>query len=409
VAATEKYAKLLTITLALPLAFPLAMGACVDEGGLHVADPTPPSEAASDWGTDSDEAPADEGLPPGLDEGGGLDDDGGQGESGGPSEGGGPNETGGSEDALAVFIAPGDDWRHASGDWASTDWTAADFDDSTWAEGPSPLGVGFDDVVTQLPPGPNQLRSTFTVNDPSSVAGLLLRLRRDDAAIVWLNGGEVFRSNMPGTGADSGLTAQSKATGLDALAYYWAFPDPALLQAGINVLSVSVHPHPDDDDLVMDAMLRGIDPDAPPEVLSFRVRTQGYKGKYGPKHVGAIWLEDANGFVRTLEVWGGTRREHLVTWRAASDENDVDAITSGTRKTHGTHQVTWDLDRLDGTASSPGVYRIYVEYTEANSNGNAAAGPQISLEFELGAGPTVLWSATGGAADSFTELLLYAP
>ncbi|KIG19400.1 hypothetical protein DB30_02681 [Enhygromyxa salina] len=403
-AATDRNFKRLALALALSNAT-----ACMDEGGLHVAQPDPPNppdEAAGDWGSDGDEAPADEGLPPGLDEDGGLDD--GSLDDGGESDGG-ESDGGESQDALAVFIQPGATWRYTSGDQAALNWTAADYDDSAWATGPAPLGDGFEDVATSLPPGPSQLRSSFDLTDPSAVAGLLLRLRRDDGAIVWLNGGEVFRTNMPATGSDSGLTAQSKAMGIDPHQYYWAFPDPALLLAGTNVLAVSLHPHSSDDDLILDAMLRGIDPEVPPEALSFRVRTRGYDGKYGPKHVGAIWLEDANGFVRTLEVWGDTRREHLVAWRAASDDNDVDAITGSTRKLHGTHQVTWDLDRLDGTPASPGPYAIHVEYTEANSNKNAAAGPQISVQFELGAGPSVATSATNGDADNFTELLLYAP
>nr|WP_255216321.1 DUF2271 domain-containing protein [Pseudenhygromyxa sp. WMMC2535] len=156
-------------------------------------------------------------------------------------------------------------------------------------------------------------------------------------------------------------------------------------------------------------MLRGVDPEAPPDELSFRVRTLGYDGKYGPKHVGAIWIEDAQGFVRTLEVWGDTRREHLVAWRLASDNNDVDAVTGSTRSSHGTHLATWDLRDAAGTLVEPGAYRLRVEYTEANSNKNAAAGPQIAVDFELGAGPTILSAATSGDTSDFAEILLYAP
>ena len=40
------------------------------------------------------------------------------------------------------------------------------------------------------------LRHSFDVADPTQVAQLTLSLLRDDGAVVYLNGTEVFRSNM---------------------------------------------------------------------------------------------------------------------------------------------------------------------------------------------------------------------
>ncbi|GEM_PF-5961877 len=384
------------------IALPLGL-ICCDEAGLRIADPSPPSDAGAEWG--SGESGVDEGTLPGLEDEGNADNadtsDAGTGSSEDGGDGGG--------DGLQVFIPPSANWRYELGPDASPGWSDPVFDDLAWAEGPAPFGQGFE-TPTVIPVGPVRLRASFEVTDPSAVTGLLLRLRRDDGAIAWLNGTEVVRSNMPEGALGPGAFAASEAIGHDAYQYYRAFPDPALLQAGDNVLAVALHPHgPGDSDLAFDALLRGIDPDLPPDDASFQIRTRTYAGKYGPRQVGAIWIEDTQGFVRTLEVWGGTRREHLVAWRNASADNVVDALTSATRPTHGTHLATWDLLRADGTPASPGAYQIRVEFTEANSNNNAAPGPQLSLAFELGAGPTTTTTPTSGDPDRFTDLLLYTP
>ena len=40
-------------------------------------------------------------------------------------------------------------------------------------------------------------RQGFAVPNPEDCTNLLIRLLRDDGAVVYLNGREVFRSNMP--------------------------------------------------------------------------------------------------------------------------------------------------------------------------------------------------------------------
>ena len=40
-------------------------------------------------------------------------------------------------------------------------------------------------------------RHGFSVDDPESIEGLTLALQRDDGAVVYLNGAEILRSNLP--------------------------------------------------------------------------------------------------------------------------------------------------------------------------------------------------------------------
>ena len=79
------------------------------------------------------------------------------------------------------------------------------------------LGYGGDGEVTTVSFGPNSdakyittyFRRAFEISDTNSFRSLKLRLVRDDGAVVYLNGVEVFRSNMP-TGA-IGFTTNATA------------------------------------------------------------------------------------------------------------------------------------------------------------------------------------------------------
>ncbi len=119
-----------------------------------------------------------------------------------------------------------------------------------------------------------------------------------------------------------------------------------------------------------------------------QVTTVTSDGEFAPRNVGAIWVTTAGGqFVRTLQLWGNKRSEHLVTWEASSQGNVVDAVTSATLKQHAAHDVWWDCQDATGAASPPGDYRIRVEVTESNSSDKGEPpGLTASWPFQLGAG-----------------------
>lgn len=381
---------MVAISRCLALALLTVLGC--SEGGLRIEEPVfddgESATSESSIATDEGEGELDEseGL---LDEGEAGDDD-------------------------SVLVAPGGLWRYMTGMSIPADWMAPEFDDRAWSSGVGPLGHGLS-VTTQVANASGQptawFRIGFELADPSTIAGLDLRLRRDDGAIAYLNGVEVLRTNMPTSAVGPTTLAAGEARQLDEYRYLRAFPDVALLRVGANVLAVEVHDRETaPEDRVIDALLQSIDPDVPPSELEFRVRTISYDGEYGPRQVGAIWIEREDGsFVRTLEVWGDVRREHLIAWRTASDENDVDAVTASTASVHGTHVATWDLLDLAGQPVAPGGYRVRVEFTEDDSNEGAPAGPQLGVAFELGGAPDRIDVASSGDANAFTDLLLWGP
>ena len=84
-------------------------------------------------------------------------------------------------------------------------------------------------------------RRSFTVTDASIYATLVFNLRRDDGAVVYLNGVEQFRTNMPGGKISYKTFASSDVTGSEQVNYL-SFTVPASqLRNGTNFIAVSVH------------------------------------------------------------------------------------------------------------------------------------------------------------------------
>ena len=106
------------------------------------------------------------------------------------------------------------------------------------------------------------------------------------------------------------------------------------------------------------------------------VTTSETGGNYAPRNVVAIWIEDGQGnFVKTLLVYAATRKTHLNTWQAStnnagSEFNTVDAITGATQNSHATRTCTWDGTDYLGNEVSDGDYTVWMELTDKNSTGN---------------------------------------
>ena len=160
------------------------------------------------------------------------------------------HSTSGSNETL---IARDGSWRYYDGgDIGAAAWTVAAYGEPGWKTGLAELGFG-DTQVTDLTAGGTisakltyYFRKKFTVANPAAYTSVTLNLQRDDGAVVYLNGAEVWRSNMPATGtityATSATTAQSNA---DETAFWpktWTMAaTPNLLQAGENTIAVEVH------------------------------------------------------------------------------------------------------------------------------------------------------------------------
>ncbi|HKX60209.1 MAG TPA: Ig-like domain-containing protein, partial [Verrucomicrobiae bacterium] len=157
-------------------------------------------------------------------------------------------------------------WRYNdTGTDLGTTWRTLGFNDASWASGTAPLGYPSGNPITTVVGfGPNSankypttyFRKQFTVNNPATYTNLLVELLRDDGAVVYLNGTEIVRDNMPG-GTVLYSTYASDSSSADA---YRPTTIPAtLLVAGNNVLGVEIHQaNATSSDIVMDVGLSGL-------------------------------------------------------------------------------------------------------------------------------------------------------
>jgi hypothetical protein len=117
--------------------------------------------------------------------------------------------------------------------------------------------------------------------------------------------------------------------------------------------------------------------------LAVSVTTVPIGSDYSPSNIGAIWIADSNGkFVKTLAIWANRRMRHLEAWMDATTaagvpRDTIDAVTSATARSHGTHISTWNCTDAKKAQVPRGAYRLCMEMTEFNG-----AGPKGCIAFD---------------------------
>lgn len=143
--------------------------------------------------------------------------------------------------------------------------------------------------------------------------------------------------------------------------------------------------------------------------VEFKSATAG--GKYSPRNVVAVWVEDENGeFVKTLLAYADRRITHLNNWESTTDKKGVkydrtDAITGATKSSHETRSCLWDGTDYNKNVVADGNYSLCMELTDKNSTGNYSSFSFIKGEtnkVEPGDVPSFLnisihWEATATA------------
>lgn len=145
------------------------------------------------------------------------------------------------------FIFAGDVWSfYDDGNQppnnGGKNWTESSFDDSSWSTGNSELGYGDGDETTTVDNGAETVyfRKSFNVTDPSAYSSINLEAVRDDGIVVYINGNEVWRNNMP-TGSINYNTFASSTIGGSSESDWIQSSVSNTLVAGTNVVAVEVH------------------------------------------------------------------------------------------------------------------------------------------------------------------------
>ncbi|MGJ8642483.1 MAG: metallophosphoesterase [Luteolibacter sp.] len=223
---------------------------------------------------------------------------------------------------AAPIVDKGSSWKYLdNGSNQKVGWREAAFDDSKWKSAPTPAGYG-DDVKSTISFGANPkkkhittyFRHSFSISNPSAIEALKFDLRRDDGAIIYLNGVEVVRDNMPAGSVRFNTHASSAVSNEDEKAYQSFMVRSNALVHGENVIAVELHQAgPASSDIIFDLGLSsGV---MPPDTL--------IRGPY---------LQIATPTSMTVR-WRGT--ENLigrVTYGSSPDKLDLTAVetTAGT-------------------------------------------------------------------------------
>ncbi|MGC6459301.1 MAG: FN3 associated domain-containing protein [Akkermansiaceae bacterium] len=147
-----------------------------------------------------------------------------------------------------TIIPEGSVWKYLDdGSDQGQAWRDSAFDDSAWSEGAAILGYGEATITTPVSFGSDPalkhvttyFRKTVTLTNSATIQSASIRVKRDDGAIVYVNGSEVGRTSMPGGGVNY-LTLANSATD-DGRDFQTLNLPINLLQEGDNVIAVEVH------------------------------------------------------------------------------------------------------------------------------------------------------------------------
>ncbi len=151
-----------------------------------------------------------------------------------------------------ILVASKSVWKYLDdGSDQGTNWIAPSFDDATWASGPAELGYGDlrngrpEATVLCCSDAPTRsityyFRHRFLVADPTPYVVGQFRVLRDDGVVVYLNGREVFRDNLPAGTIANRTPALTNASD-DGTVFLSATVPPGLLVAGENVIAAEIH------------------------------------------------------------------------------------------------------------------------------------------------------------------------
>jgi hypothetical protein len=150
-----------------------------------------------------------------------------------------------------VLVPNGSSWKYLDdGSDQKTAWRDLSFDDSKWSSGVAEFGYGDapgrpERTTIGFGPNPNAkhpttyFRKVFNVSNPGFLSSLSLHVLRDDRAIVYLNGAEVFRDTTNAVVNFSTYTPPAAAD--DGTVYQTTSVPASLLVPGQNVIAVEVH------------------------------------------------------------------------------------------------------------------------------------------------------------------------
>jgi hypothetical protein len=108
-------------------------------------------------------------------------------------------------------------------------------------------------------------------------------------------------------------------------------------------------------------------------------------------HIRSVWITDANNkYIKTIHAFAGQRAVHLKRWQVFT-ARALDATTGATQTTPAAGipiTATWDLKDKAGAQMLTGNYKLWMEFTEANTPaldaGKTPADPNQAIDNAAG-------------------------
>jgi hypothetical protein len=170
------------------------------------------------------------------------------------------------ESTPVPMIAKGDIWKFmVSNAVPDVNWKMSTYLDNAWSSGEAQLGYGEGDEKTVVGYGPDGVnkfittyfRKSFTVDDVDDLQDIAATALFDDGVVIYLNGVEVYRNNMP-VGVIGSNTLATQAIPVEN-AFTSFTIDKDLLVPGQNTVAVEVHQNsPQSSDASFDFSMRSV-------------------------------------------------------------------------------------------------------------------------------------------------------
>jgi len=147
-----------------------------------------------------------------------------------------------------VIIKNGDVWSYYDNGYLSSNWYKT-ISIENWKKGNSPLGYNDDKIVTQLNFGSDENNKEITkyfskeifLNDINSFLAYEFKLLRDDGAVIYINGKELYRDNMPEILIENTTEAIRYIEKEEEDKYNSNVFDNKIFKNGVNRISIEIH------------------------------------------------------------------------------------------------------------------------------------------------------------------------
>lgn len=154
-----------------------------------------------------------------------------------------------------TLIPYGGSWKYLANNTRPANWETVGFVDGAWPAGNAQFGYGDGDEVTCVPSGgggtlcnpsgtkwiTTYFRKAVTIPNTSLYTSFKINLIRDDGVVVYVNGVEAFRENMPAGAVVHGTLATTAIGGIDETTpVTYIIPTSAFIN-GANTIAVELH------------------------------------------------------------------------------------------------------------------------------------------------------------------------